>query len=77
MSRNTCWYCGQDSLIWDSDADAEDIDGPADTSFDPETPALGVVSFLHCSNPKCNAQVEYRTPGAPRNLTEKESHEDH
>lgn len=49
MSRNTCWYCGQDSLCWNSDFNYDEVFGEGE----------GVVSYLTCTNPDCGAEVEY------------------
>ena len=43
-----CWYCGS-KLIWDSDFNYDEIYGEGE----------GIVTFLHCSNEKCNAQIQY------------------
>lgn len=47
MSRNTCWYCGQDTLCWNSDFNYDEVFHEGE----------GVVSFLTCGN--CGAEVQY------------------
>ena len=43
-----CFHCGNKTLIWDSDFDAEDC------GYD----CPGIVQFLHCD--ACGALVEYK-----------------
>ena len=42
-----CFHCGQRSVIWDNDFDAEDYGYPI----------AGIVHCLHCTN--CGAEIEY------------------
>lgn len=43
-----CFHCGERTLCWDNDFDAEDL------GYDQP----GIVQFLHCEN--CGAEVEYK-----------------
>lgn len=52
MNECKCWWCGAD-LIWDNDFTSDDVFGDGGDRL---------VSFLHCSNPKCNAIVQYSQP---------------
>lgn len=47
MGRNTCWYCGEDTLIWGGDNDLNDVYGEGE----------GIITNLTCSN--CGAEVTY------------------
>lgn len=47
MNRNTCWHCGQDTVIWGGDFMYSEVYGEGN----------GIVHNLHCSS--CNSQIEY------------------
>ena len=47
-ANQTCWYCGG-QLVWDSDFNYDEVYGEG----------KGIVTYLHCSNEKCGATVEY------------------
>ena len=46
-----CFHCGQDSVFWDSDFNAEEYGYEKD---------YGIVHICHCIN--CNAQITYFVP---------------
>lgn len=46
----TCFHCGKDTVIWDSDFSFEDI------GYEGE----GIVHLFHCTH--CDAEIEYRIP---------------
>lgn len=45
-----CFHCGNESVLWDSDFDYEDM------GYEGE----GIVHICHCTN--CGAEIEYRVP---------------
>ena len=51
FSRNICWYCGHDSLCWQSDFNYDEIFGEGE----------GIVSFLTCGNGDAEIQYSLRT----------------
>lgn len=50
--RCCCWWCGGD-LIWDNDFTSDDVFGDGEDRL---------VTYLHCTNPKCGAEVQYVQP---------------
>lgn len=52
MTQCKCWWCGAD-LIWDNDFTGDDVFGDGTDRL---------VTFLHCSNPKCQAEVQFVEP---------------
>ena len=46
----TCFNCGEDSVIWDNDYDFEDMGYEG----------KGIVHCYHCFN--CGAEIEVRVP---------------
>ncbi len=45
---NTCFHCGSEKVVWDSDFSFEDVGYEGN----------GIVHFLHCA--ECGAEIEYR-----------------
>lgn len=43
-----CWYCGCE-LVWQSDFNYDEVYGEGE----------GIVTYLKCSNKKCNTEVEF------------------
>lgn len=46
----TCYHCGADTVVWDSDFTFEDYNYEGD----------GLVCVYHCNN--CGAYIEYKIP---------------
>lgn len=46
----TCYHCGADTVVWDSDFTFEDYNYEGD----------GLVCVYHCNN--CDAYIEYKIP---------------
>ena len=47
MNKWVCFNCGSDNVVWDSDADLQDM------CID----RRGIVQFFHCLN--CGCEIEY------------------